>query len=71
MIKVYIPEEKAWVISYKAVSSEQFVLDITENEDDAGWFDEDDYILYVCKKYKTTPNVVEKKPVVLDYPGWV
>ena len=54
--QVKIPEHNAYLARYKAVTPGQFVIDLNIDPEEAGRFDEDDYILELCRK--SFPHVI-------------
>jgi len=54
--QVKIPEHNAYLVRYKAVSQNQFIIDVNVDAEAAGQFDEDDYILELCRK--SFPQVI-------------
>jgi len=49
--QVKIPEHNAYLVCYKVVNGHNFIININESVDKAGRFDEDDYVLEVCRNH--------------------
>ncbi len=49
-IKIMDKDCWLWLVFYKAKSPIEFVITLNPNIEDAGFFDEDDYIIQLCKE---------------------
>ena len=45
-----LEEQPLWLTGYKLVDRNQFIAKLSPSKLDAAYFDEDDYIIELCKK---------------------